>query len=603
MPGTSGRAAGICRDSVDARRSSTSALGLNTVTVAGSYHAGKFLRPQGHGGQGLFPGRRHGLFPRRPDALRHDQAGREQHHRRARHLRASSAEAGGIAVNAWMVLLHNTRLGEAYPDATVENAFGDRYVYSLCPSAPGGARLCGRALQGRDRPLSDLGISVEAPGFAPYAHGFHHEFALIKQNRWLDSAARPLLLRPLPCRSAASAGIDADGLRARVARRHRVLSRRRHRPSRRHGRGVLAGRYAERRRARRLPRLALRRRDVAGRARSGRRSARTRRSPSSPRWRGRPAAPGTRGPTSRRSPRPPASSRPASTSRAPERVRADAWDVKRRIGGDGTIRGILRPAHPDLNSARRGGRRRSPGCTRPASTTSPSTITAICRRPSLDWIARCARRDWMTSAWISRARSSRSPARRAASVRRSAATSRDEGAKIARHRQERRRSTDFARELAQEGIATEPRDRRHRRRRRRSAAAFARSADALGAGRHPGQQCRLLARIRPRSAPRRRIWRDDVNGNLNGAYYCAHAVLPGMKAEASRRHRQYRLGQRALGARRPRLQRRQGRHDQPHPVAGAWSIGRYGIRVNIVCPGTVRTPIWERARRRAIPRS
>jgi NAD(P)-dependent dehydrogenase (short-subunit alcohol dehydrogenase family) len=25
-------------------------------------------------------------------------------------------------------------------------------------------------------------------------------------------------------------------------------------------------------------------------------------------------------------------------------------------------------------------------------------------------------------------------------------------------------------------------------------------------------------------------WRHDINGNLNGAYYCAHAVIPGMKA-------------------------------------------------------------------------
>jgi hypothetical protein len=35
----------------------------------------------------------------------------------------------------------------------------------------------------------------------------------------------------------------------------------------------------------------------------------------------------------------------------PERIVADAWDVKRRLGGRGGIRGILRPSHPDLNSA------------------------------------------------------------------------------------------------------------------------------------------------------------------------------------------------------------------------------------------------------------
>jgi hypothetical protein len=33
------------------------------------------------------------------------------------------------------------------------------------------------------------------------------------------------------------------------------------------------------------------------------------------------------------------------------RVLADAWDVKRRIGDAGAIRGIMRASHPDLDSA------------------------------------------------------------------------------------------------------------------------------------------------------------------------------------------------------------------------------------------------------------
>ena len=53
----------------------------------------------------------------------------------------------GLAVNAWMVLLHNTRLGEAYPDVTVENAFGDRYRLQPLPVLAGCARIRGRALQ------------------------------------------------------------------------------------------------------------------------------------------------------------------------------------------------------------------------------------------------------------------------------------------------------------------------------------------------------------------------------------------------------------------------------------------------------------------------
>jgi hypothetical protein len=36
--------------------------------------------------------------------------------------------------------------------------------------------------------------------------------------------------------------------------------------------------------------------------------------------------------------------------RGAERVKADAWDVKRRVGDAGEVRGILRPAYPDLEN-------------------------------------------------------------------------------------------------------------------------------------------------------------------------------------------------------------------------------------------------------------
>jgi NAD(P)-dependent dehydrogenase (short-subunit alcohol dehydrogenase family) len=90
-------------------------------------------------------------------------------------------------------------------------------------------------------------------------------------------------------------------------------------------------------------------------------------------------------------------------------------------------------------------------------------------------------------------------------------------------------------------------------------------------------------------------WRDDVNGNLNGAYNCAHAVLPDMINK--RRGAIVNVGSvnglAALG-------------DPAYSAAKAGMIsmtrslaleyGRFGIRVNIVLPGTVRTPLWnERA--------
>jgi len=92
-------------------------------------------------------------------------------------------------------------------------------------------------------------------------------------------------------------------------------------------------------------------------------------------------------------------------------------------------------------------------------------------------------------------------------------------------------------------------------------------------------------------------WRDDINSNLNGAYSCAHAVLPGMKSRRSGVIINIGSvnGVAALG-------------DPAYSAAKAGMIaltrslaqeyGRFGIRVNIVLPGTVRTPIWdERAKK------
>ena len=88
-------------------------------------------------------------------------------------------------------------------------------------------------------------------------------------------------------------------------------------------------------------------------------------------------------------------------------------------------------------------------------------------------------------------------------------------------------------------------------------------------------------------------WAYDVNGNLNGAYYCAHAVIEGMKANGGGSIV-------AIGS----VNGLSGFGDPAYSAAKAGMIsltrslameyGRFGIRANIVLPGTVRTPLWER---------
>ncbi len=88
-------------------------------------------------------------------------------------------------------------------------------------------------------------------------------------------------------------------------------------------------------------------------------------------------------------------------------------------------------------------------------------------------------------------------------------------------------------------------------------------------------------------------WRREIERNVNSAYYCVHAVIPGMLAKRSGVIVSVGSvnGLSALG--------------DPAYSAGkaamisltrslAQEYGRYGVRANIVLPGTVRTPLWQR---------
>jgi NAD(P)-dependent dehydrogenase (short-subunit alcohol dehydrogenase family) len=87
-------------------------------------------------------------------------------------------------------------------------------------------------------------------------------------------------------------------------------------------------------------------------------------------------------------------------------------------------------------------------------------------------------------------------------------------------------------------------------------------------------------------------WQADIAANLNGAFACAHAVLPQMVKRRSGNivnvgsvNGLAALGDPAYSA------AKAGMISMTRSIAQEY--GRYGIRSNIVLPGTVRTPIWD----------
>ena len=190
-------------------------LGLDTVTIVGSYHAGKFLRPHGKSGKVYFP--EDGTIYFKPDLSRYGPIKPVENSLMSsgKDVMRELAGQSRIATNVWLVLLHNTRLGLQHPDSVVANAFGDRLIYTLCPSAPEArAYAIGLARDVTESyPVS--GVSLETPGFLPYAHGYHHEFALNRPNRWLDSQLG-LCFCARCMAGAKSAGIQVEALKRQV---------------------------------------------------------------------------------------------------------------------------------------------------------------------------------------------------------------------------------------------------------------------------------------------------------------------------------------------------------------------------------------------------
>jgi len=193
-----------------------SAQGISAVTLALSYHAGKFLSPGRKPGRVYFP--EDGAVYFHPTISSYGRIKPYPHpDDELRNVANRLIEASGLAVNAWVVLFHNTRLGTAYPDATVRNAWGDRYIYSLCPVNPQVAEFGTALLRDIAATLSLKSIAVETPGFLPYPHGYHHEFGQVESQRWLENLLALCFCDHCLNESRRETGIDSQALRLRIA--------------------------------------------------------------------------------------------------------------------------------------------------------------------------------------------------------------------------------------------------------------------------------------------------------------------------------------------------------------------------------------------------
>jgi hypothetical protein len=189
--------------------------GINTLTLAASYHAGKFLRPHGVGGKVYFPADGTVYFQARPERYGHIRPLVNPLVGEFDAFARLEQEAPDLARVAWVVCCHNTPLGQQHPEFTSRNAFGDPYPYSLCPAHPAVRDYVVNLVADLVDRHDLAGVALETPGWLPYDHGFHHEFALVPLDRFAKSLLA--LCFAESTRSAArAAGIDADRLQAKT---------------------------------------------------------------------------------------------------------------------------------------------------------------------------------------------------------------------------------------------------------------------------------------------------------------------------------------------------------------------------------------------------
>lgn len=207
----------VADQGLDALTEEFRGLGVNMVSLATSYHAGRFVQPRGMRRKSYFP--EDGTVYYRPSPslwadrlIQPKLAAQVEEDGDMLRALAEAREKSGIAVACWTVCLHNTRLGMLHPGHVARDAFGDPSYFSLCPSSPEArayARTLVKDISENYRPDR---IELETASFMGFTHGYHHEkdgVGLTPEEDFFLSICFCEHCR----RRAEAAGIDAEAAR------------------------------------------------------------------------------------------------------------------------------------------------------------------------------------------------------------------------------------------------------------------------------------------------------------------------------------------------------------------------------------------------------
>ena len=196
-------------------------VGLDVLCLAGSYHSGWFVHPHS---------KLHRLFMTEGSAVYfHPQeslyAGTCLRPRVARlsertdclAIAAEAAKQKNLRLVSWTVGVHNTYLGQLYPECTQQNVYGDSLPHSLSI----GHDATREYLKALSRDLATnypmYGIQLEGFGWMGIRHSHHHERDLTELTP-LEQQLMALCFNPHTVARAEKVGIDVGLVRVIVKR-------------------------------------------------------------------------------------------------------------------------------------------------------------------------------------------------------------------------------------------------------------------------------------------------------------------------------------------------------------------------------------------------
>jgi hypothetical protein len=199
------------------------ALGVDSVTLAGAYHSVRAATPR-HPHHRIVDASAAALYvPVRADIWRGHrlvprsgaQWAGDDSFRRARDALAEA----GLVTQAWVVATHGTALGDAAPELSVRNAYGDSYRYALCPSSPDVRRYAATLVS----EVAVLGgvdaMVIEACGPLGVAHQSRHEKTAGADWTGTDEALLSICFCASCCVGYDERGFDPEAIGRRVRSR------------------------------------------------------------------------------------------------------------------------------------------------------------------------------------------------------------------------------------------------------------------------------------------------------------------------------------------------------------------------------------------------